>query len=64
MSGGWPLQFVWWSDSADWRILWARYGGGLRLIYRWSLCLGPLEIRRWTPAREAARLTAERAGRR
>ncbi len=41
------FQFVWWG----WRQ-WARprvhhWSGSLSLIYRYSLVLGPLEIRRW-----------------
>jgi hypothetical protein len=33
---------------------------GMRLVYRWGLSLGLLEIRRWTSISEVAQLIAER----
>ncbi len=40
------LQFVWWGWR--WHLPYVhRWTGSLAHIYRWSLCLGPLEIRRW-----------------
>lgn len=40
------FQFVWWGfGHTRWRFL--RFQYGLAFIYRWSLSLGPLEIRRW-----------------
>lgn len=42
-----PLQFVWWGWPA-WRLNAFRYTHSLAAIYRWSLSIGPLEIRRWT----------------
>lgn len=48
------FQFVWWGFEgfAWWRFPWGvrHFEGGLRSIYRYSLCLGPLEIRRWESA--------------
>ena len=41
------FQFVWWWPLQDWSISWGRWLGGMRLIYRWSVQVGPLEIRRW-----------------
>ena len=40
-------QFVWWWSLADWSIGFGRWSGSMSLIYRWSLQVGPLEIRRW-----------------
>lgn len=54
------FQFVWWG----WRRWWPLVAfkrlrleeTGLAMIYRWSACLGPLEVRRWVPERDKARL--------
>lgn len=46
---GLRLQFVWWGWSS-WRSGFVRFNPektDLALIYRWSLCLGPVEVRRW-----------------
>lgn len=40
-------QFVWWWPLREWCVSCGRYDHGLRLIYRWSVQIGPLEIRRW-----------------
>jgi hypothetical protein len=41
-------QFVWWGfHDMGWgrSIAWAHTG--MRRIYDWSFCVGPLEIRKW-----------------
>ena len=50
MSG---YQFVWWPRPRNWHIGFSRVSDDLRVVasvrglYRWFLCLGPLEVRRW-----------------
>lgn len=40
-----PVQFIWWGWAAR---SWGFYRfGSRRAIYHWSLCVGPIEIRRW-----------------
>jgi len=46
------MQFVWWGiwRKASWVpfIHFTRFqDSGYSLIYRWSLCIGPFEVRRW-----------------
>ena len=43
------LQFVWWGDPRDWQWRARRYRPATSMgrIYRWSLWLGPLEVRAW-----------------
>jgi hypothetical protein len=40
------FQFVWWGLSR-WQFGFCRWEGSLRAIYRYSVNLGPFEIRRW-----------------
>ena len=41
------LQLVFLRRIEDWSFHCRRWEGGMRLIYRWSLQIGPFEIRRW-----------------
>lgn len=42
------FQIMWWWHPRGWYLGWSRPPSpGLRLVYRWMLSLGPLEIRRW-----------------
>lgn len=40
------LQWVWWGRRHV-RVGFYRWRHGMSQIYDWSLCLGPLEVRRW-----------------
>jgi len=46
-------QIVWWGwrDLAWW--LPREYEGGMALVYRWSMWIGPVEIRRWASKEQA-----------
>lgn len=42
------LQFVWWGGEREyWSFGLRRWNDTWRYIYRWSMCLGPVELRRW-----------------
>lgn len=46
------LQLVTWWRPRDWALGFDRFDpatNGLGIVYRWSLHLGPVEIRRWQP---------------
>lgn len=52
------FQWIW---GRPWHVRFLRYDApSWRLIYRWQLYLGPLEIRRWTPHGEAMRMIEQR----
>jgi hypothetical protein len=41
-------QFIWWGwSNMLWQLYPSDFYGGLATVYKWWLCLGPLEIRRW-----------------
>lgn len=46
-------QFMW---GRPFVFAFARMTGSIGLIYRWVLCIGWLEIRRWAKPRERGRL--------
>ena len=54
-------RFQWvWVWSRPFRFYARSYAGSWRLIYRWAVHLGPLEVRRWTPTSEALQIVAAR----
>lgn len=43
--GKW-FQFVWW-PKAPYVFTYHKYIGGMALVYKWTITVGRLEIRRW-----------------
>jgi len=43
------LQVVWWWDWPAFRhpFFFRRFKRAWRMVYRWSVRVGPLEVRRW-----------------
>lgn len=46
------MQTIWWGGYPwTWKISFSRWEGVMSAIYRWSLVVGPVEVRRWTKPR-------------
>lgn len=44
------IQFVWYCNPKGWGLGYAKLGirrSCMGYVYRWILCIGPLDIRRW-----------------
>lgn len=46
------IQIIWREGKISaWSIGFWRWEGSMSAIYRWSLVIGPVEVRRWTKPR-------------